>query len=188
MLESGNDEFTLLDVSKQARTSTGTIYQRFESKENLVRAVIFSMLEETGEALASTIRSVDDMSSTLPSFLDNLVEGYAHFLESNAPLLRLCMDRAEVDSDVSQLGKENFRSSEAAATRAIISLGHATGIAISQDMASTCYHIVYASLTRQFSIGASKEAGDADVLDLLKRELSAVCLAYLMAGPRTEKS
>ena len=46
MLERQSEEFTLQDVSARGNVSIGSIYLRFESKDNLVRAVIFNALEE----------------------------------------------------------------------------------------------------------------------------------------------
>ena len=40
MLERGSEEFTLQEVSERGQVSIGSIYLRFESKDNLVRGVI----------------------------------------------------------------------------------------------------------------------------------------------------
>src|SRR5439155_8476116 len=39
LVERGSDEFTLSDVSKAGKVSIGSIYCRFDSKDDLIRAV-----------------------------------------------------------------------------------------------------------------------------------------------------
>jgi AcrR family transcriptional regulator len=105
MIERGSEEFTLQEVSQRGNVSIGSIYLRFESKDNLVRAVIANALEEIGRDEKAMI---DRLAAcrTLDEFVPRFVESYAEVLRINAPLLRLCMQRAAYDPLVSRPRQE----------------------------------------------------------------------------------
>lgn len=182
MLERGNEEFTLQEVSQRGNVSIGSIYLRFESKDNLVRAVIAEALdaitvEET--AMLATLRSE---CQTLGEFVPLYVERYAEVLRVNAPLLRMAMMRAAVDPLVSGPGKEHALRATADGTNAMLAYREEIGGDDADIKALSAYHIIFATLARQLSLGSSGEAVHDYDWAKLKRELGRMCLAYLRAG------
>jgi AcrR family transcriptional regulator len=181
MLERGSEEFTLLEVSERGRVSIGSIYLRFASKDNLIRAVIagsLSVLAEVEERLLATLATnCADLATFVPAY----VEGYAEVLREHAPLLRLTMERAAFDPLVSAPGKEHALRAERRFTEALLAHAGEFGGSDHATRAQTVYHIVFATLARQLSLGSSGEAVHDYDWDLLKREMGRMCLAYLRA-------
>lgn len=178
MLERGSEEFTLQEVSQRGNVSIGSIYLRFESKDNLVRAVIADALDQIAadeEAmLAKVIEGADNLSRFVPSF----VERYAEVLRQHAPLLRIAMQRASFDPLVSEPGKVSaFRSADAATSALLRYANEITGDA--QTKANAAYQIIFATLARKLSLGSTGESVHAYDWSELKRELGRMCLAYL---------
>ncbi len=77
MIERGSEEFTLQEVSERGNVSIGSIYLRFESKDNLVRGVIAEALEVLAEAEGALLARLESECSNLAEFLPEYVEGYA---------------------------------------------------------------------------------------------------------------
>lgn len=83
MLERGSEDFTLQDVNQRGNVSIGSIYLRFQSKENLVRAVIARALEDLAQAEEAMVEEVLGSSATLEEFMPRYVAGYAEVLRVN---------------------------------------------------------------------------------------------------------
>jgi AcrR family transcriptional regulator len=181
MIERGSEEFTLQEVSQRGNVSIGSIYLRFESKDNLVRAVIGDSDAELGAAEDAMFNMLRRECSALGQFVPRYVEAYAEVLRQFAPLLRLSMERAAFDPLVSGPGKLRAKTAEAAATNAF--LAYADEIAGPDGLikADTAFRIIFATLSRQLSLGSTFETMDPIDWDLLKRELGRMTLAYLKA-------
>ncbi|MDE2434961.1 MAG: TetR/AcrR family transcriptional regulator [Sphingomonadales bacterium] len=181
MLERGSEEFTLQEVSERGQVSIGSIYLRFESKDNLVRGVIAQALEvlaaDEDELLGRLERDCRDLASFVPAY----VEGYAEVLRRHAPLLRLTMERAAFDPLVSAPGKESALRAETNATNAMLAHSGEFGGSDHKVKAQSSYHIVFATLARQLSLGSSGEAVHDYDWNLLKREMARMVLAYFRA-------
>jgi len=181
MLERGNEDFTLQDVNLRGSVSIGSIYLRFQSKENLVRAVIAKALEDLAQAEEGMIAEVLAQSPTLDEFMPLYVAGYAEVLRVNAPLLRLAMERAEFDPLVSKPGKDHALRATERGMNAMLRFSDTFGGTDHETRANSAYKIVFATLARQLSLGSSGEAAHDYDWEVLKRELGRMCLAYLRA-------
>lgn len=185
MLERGSEEFTLQEVSERGQVSIGSIYLRFESKDNLVRGVIAEALDALSAEEDALMARLKEDCRDLASFVPAYVAGYAEVLRQHAPLLRLTMERASFDPLVSAPGKENAQRAERQSTEAMLAHADEFGGADAAEhrvKAQSAYHIVFATLARQLSLGSSGEAVHDYDWSLLKRELGKMCLAYLRAN------
>ncbi|MGC6330732.1 TetR/AcrR family transcriptional regulator [Rhizorhabdus sp. FW153] len=184
MLERGNEEFTLQEVSERGQVSIGSIYLRFESKDNLVRGVIAEALEALAAEETGLVQRLQAECPDLASFIYAYVGGYAEVLRKHAPLLRLTMNRAEFDAQVAIPGKEHAMRAERDAAQAMLAYAEEFGGNGDDDhvvKAQTGYHVIFATLARQLSLGSSGEAAHAYDWQAMKRELARMCLAYLRA-------
>lgn len=181
MLERGSEEFTLQEVSQRGAVSIGSIYLRFESKDNLVRAVIAEALERIAADEDVMLAEVKASASTLAEFMPRYVEAYAEVLRSNAPLLRLSMQRASFDPLVSEPGKRSALRMAKAGAAAMLEHADEFGGEDAQTKASSAYHVIFATLARELSLGSTGEAATHYDWTSLKRELGRMCLAYLRA-------
>ncbi|MFM6932114.1 MAG: TetR/AcrR family transcriptional regulator [Novosphingobium sp.] len=181
MLERGSEEFTLQEVSERGQVSIGSIYLRFESKDNLVRGVIAEELDALGADETAMLARLDKECPDLDSFVPAYVEDYAELLRRHAPLLRMTMERAVFDPLVSGPGKENALRAETDATAAFMKHASQFGGRDHTGKAQAAYHIIFATLARQLSLGSTGEAAHGYDWSLLKRELGRMCLAYFYA-------
>ncbi len=182
MLERGSEEFTLQEVSDRGQVSIGSIYLRFESKDNLVRGVIAEALDALSAEEAALISRLGRDCQDLASFVPAYVEGYAEVLRQHAPLLRLTMERAAFDPLVSAPGKQHALQAETLSTEAMLAHAGEFGGDDPLVKAQSAYHIIFATLARQLSLGSSGEAVHDYDWVLLKRELGRMCLAYFRAN------
>jgi len=181
MLERSSEDFTLQEVSKRGNVSIGSIYLRFESKDNLVRAVLADAMQELQQAEDGMLDRLTAECTSLEAFMPRYVEAYAEVLAVNAPLLRLAMTRAEQDPQVAGPGKQLALHAVEQATAAMLRYAREFGGADFENRAGSAYHVIFATLARELSLGSSSEAVTHYNWDLLKRELGRMCLAYLKA-------
>ncbi|NBC37736.1 TetR family transcriptional regulator [Novosphingobium sp. FSY-8] len=182
MLERGNEDFTLQEVGKQGEVSIGSIYLRFESKDNLVRAVLAQALQDLSDAEIGLMSRLAVACTSLGSFIPAYVDEYAEVLRVHAPLLRLTMLRAENDELVASLGKQVAIHAQNQATATILRYVREFGDQRdTQIRAHSAFQIIFATLARQLSLGSHGETGLGVNWDVLKRELSRMILAYLRA-------
>lgn len=179
MLEHNGEEFTLQDVSERGNVSIGSIYLRFESKDRLLHAVIAQELDAIIAGERAMLDSVLADSHDLARFLNLYIDRYSTFLASNAPLLRTIMQRAAIDPAVSGPGKETARKSATMSIDAMLRFSAEIGGSNPAEKAQVAFQIVFATIARQFGLGATPESGDEAVWPLIKRELSKMALAYL---------
>ena len=119
MLERGNEDFTLQEVSQRGNVSIGSIYLRFDGKDNLVRAVLEEADHDIGLAEDTMFAKLKSECNTLGEFVPRFVDAYAEVLRTYAPLLRLSMERASYDPLVAEPGKARAAVAEEAALQAI---------------------------------------------------------------------
>lgn len=181
MVERGSEDFTLVEVSKRGNVSIGSIYLRFESKDNLVRAVIANAMEDLTQAEAAMLESLMARCATLRAFVPQFVEDYAKVLTENAALLRLAMARAEHDPLVAVPGKTAALRAVEQSVRAMLRYPDEFGGTDRETRATAAYYIIFATLARQLSLGSSREAVTDYDWEQLKHELGRMCLAYLTA-------
>ncbi|MEO7383675.1 MAG: TetR/AcrR family transcriptional regulator [Novosphingobium sp.] len=180
MEASGNEDFTLQDVSKAGNVSIGSIYLRFESKENLVRAVIANHLEQIMADEAQMFCKISAQSQNLGEFVINFVNNYAEFLRHHAPMMRLSMERARHDPLVSGPGKVAASRAARLTRNGMMAYSDEFGGNDRERRALSAFDAIFSTLARHLALGSSAETADDGVeWDVLKQELARMCLAYL---------
>lgn len=181
MLERSSEDFTLQEVSKRGNVSIGSIYLRFESKDNLVRAVLADAMQELNAAEHAMFDTLSAECGTLDEFMPRYVQAYAEVLTVHAPLVRLAMMRAENDPLVATPGKRAALHAVEQATAAMLRYAREFGGADFENRAGSAYYVIFATLARELSLGSSAESVTNYDWEALKRELGRMCLAYLKA-------
>lgn len=179
MLERASEEFTLQDVSERGAVSIGSIYLRFESKDNLIHAVIAEALETIISSEIEMLAAVRAESPTLAAFVPAYIERYSQLLAAHAPMLRLVMQRASFDPAVSAPGKATAAQSAQTAVEAMLHYRAEMPAADPQAKALAAFHIIFATMARHLSLGSTAEGADAAAFELLRVELAEMVLAYL---------
>jgi len=181
MLERGNEEFTLQEVSQRGKVSIGSIYLRFESKDNLVRAVIANALEDIARDEEALFAKLEAETHSLGEFIPQYVSEFAEVLRGHAPLLRLAMQRAAYDPLISGPGKESALKSLDGAKQAMLRFRSEIGGDDKENKVTAAYQVVFAALARELSLGSTGESAHNFDWDQHKIELGKMCLAYLRA-------
>lgn len=182
MVERGSEDFTLQEVSSRGQVSIGSIYLRFAGKDALVRAVLVSAMHALRGAEDAMLAGLLATCKSLGEFVAQYVAEYADVLDMHAPLLRLAMLRAEQDTEISVLGKQAADEAVARATGAFLAYRGEIGGEDAELRAQSAYHVIFATLARQLSLGSTSESRSTKDWHILKRELARMGIAYLRSA------
>ena len=180
--ERGNDEFTLQEVGKRGKVSIGSIYCRFDSKDDLIRAVQARVLEAVNAEQLRVIGEAEAGAENLRQLVKLLVEGIADTLRRHAELMRPMMLRATNDPIVATAGKKSY--AEVAARVEEVLLAHRDEIR-QQDperAVHSAYRVIYAAIARYLGFGSATGAAWEGDWEELKQDLGKMCAAFLLSA------
>ena len=181
MVKRGNDDFTLTEVAKAGKVSIGSIYLRFDSKDDLIRAVHGRVLTEIGEEQDAMMRTIGEGAATLDDFSRQFVEAYAELLKRFSPVLRPIMFRAIYDQSISALGKSSAENLVQAAEAQMLRYADEFGRPDHRRLVSNVFRMIYYTLARFLGLGSSPEAANQGNWEELKEDLAVMCPAFLRA-------
>lgn len=179
LLEGGDDEFTLLDVSERGNVAIGSIYLRFDSKDRLLHAVFAQELLEITRGEEEMHRRLLASSSCLSDFLTAYISSYSAFLNEHATMLGFIMQKAASDDAVSAPGKEIARQSAKLAIEAILTFSDAIKGSNPELKARVVFQTVFSTIARHHGLGSTAESADPEMWKVVKDELAKMMLAYL---------
>jgi AcrR family transcriptional regulator len=179
MIERSSEDFTLHEVAKVGDVSIGSIYLRFEGKNDLIRAVIAREFEILDAQEDDMLVKAIGRSASLEQFMPAYVEAYAELLRHHAPLLRLIMLRAARDPLVSGPGSARGQRAREMSTTAILRYRHEIGGADPELKAASAFNVIFATLARNLSLGQAGKSEIGQDWQSLKTELGRMTLAYL---------
>ncbi|WP_186291272.1 TetR/AcrR family transcriptional regulator [Nitrospirillum viridazoti] len=179
----GNDEFTLTDVSRVGKVSVGSIYCRFDSKDDLIRAVQDRVQANIQQEQQQLIARVALETGNLHDLVAALTAGMAEHLRHHADILRAMMLRANHDPVVAQLGKTSHQAAIADIKLAILRYREDIAHPDPERAVQAGFNIMYAALARVLGLGSVREEGDMWEWEQLKRDLTHSFAAYLMTKP-----
>ncbi|TWB30591.1 TetR/AcrR family transcriptional regulator [Nitrospirillum bahiense] len=180
----GNDEFTLTDVSRVGKVSVGSIYCRFDSKDDLIRVVQERVQTDIQHEQRQLIARVALETSNLHDLVAALTAGMAEHLRHHADILRAMMLRANHDPVVARLGKMSHQAAIADIKLAILRYRDDIAHPDPERAVQAGFNIMYSALARVLGLGSNREQGDAWEWEQLKRDLTHSFAAYLMTEPR----
>lgn len=184
MVKRGNDDFTLTEVGKAGKVSIGSIYLRFDSKDDLIRAVHARVLVRIGEDQDAMMAELATRSQTLDAFCDAFVHAYAELLKSYSPVLRPIMFRAIYDDTMSTLGRASAEKLGNEAHRQMLRFSNEFVRPDHQRLVENAFRMVYCTLARFLGLGSSPEAANQGNWEELKEDLAIMCAAFLRAPAR----
>ena len=183
LIERGSDDFALSDVSRVGRVSIGSIYHRFQSKEELLRAVHRQLMEDLHHEQSAIVSEVRTVAHDLPSLLAMLIDAIAEFLKRNAGALRPMMACANKDGAIAAAGKASHAELRDLFIAALLNDRSAIRHADPRAAADTCFKMIYAAIARDLGFEAAHIAADPAEWEGLKAKLFAMCTAYLVSPP-----
>ena len=185
LIERGSDDFALSDVSRVGRVSIGSIYHRFQSKEELLRAVHRQLMEDLHAEQTAIVGAARVTAQDLPGMLAMLIEAIAEFLKRNAGALRPMMACANKDNAIAAAGKASHSELRTLFIAALMTHRAAIRHADPEAAADTCFKMIYAAIARDLGFEAAHIAADQAEWEDLKTNLFSMCTAFLVSPPAT---
>lgn len=175
--ENGFEGFTVQEVAARANVSVGAIYERFGSKETLLRTVHARLMEAIAQF-------VDGQQAPTPGdvgeLIDTLVWRAAATMSAHHAILRAFMHLGALDDVIAERGSlESIalgRRFKAALRPHAAEFRHPDP-EIALDVA---FRITYSTLARQVMYGPLFESDVELGWDQLTGELALACRAYLL--------
>jgi AcrR family transcriptional regulator len=181
LAERGTEEFTLLDVAREGKVSIGSIYCRFDGKDELVRAVQTRVLAEVEAEQIALAEQVASDGERLHAAVALLVEGLAESLKRFAPVMRPIMQRANTDVLIAATGKKSYGLVANHMIAALLRHGDEIRRADGPRAASSVFRVVYSAIARYLGFASSAmAAGEGDWAEL-KADLADMAYFFLVA-------
>lgn len=178
--ERGNDEFTLADVSARSGVSIGSIYARFEGKDDLVRIAHGRKMDDIDAISNHLFESLPTRPEAgLESVAREAVDRIIEVLRRYADILRPFMLRATQDSTISQRGAA---SHAALATHFADVLRKWPDGFLSQTDIDWCFNVVYSVVARRLGLGSTVEGSGTFEWREIAEKLTGMVASYLLAG------
>jgi len=180
--ERGNDDFTLQEVGKRGKVSIGSIYCRFDSKDDLIRAVQARVLEAVNAEQLDSIAKAEAEANGLRQLVKLLVNGTAEALRRHAELMRPMMLRSTSDPIVAATGKRSYAEVSERVQNAM--LAHRDEI-LQEDpdrAVRSVYHVMYAAIAGYLGFGSATTTAWEGDWDELKEDLGRMCAAFLLTA------
>ncbi|MEO6248499.1 MAG: TetR/AcrR family transcriptional regulator [Sphingomicrobium sp.] len=185
LVERGNDDFTLADVGKVGKVSIGSIYCRFDSKDDLIRAAQVRALAEVDADQAGGLTKASEEAGSLDELVSLLIENVAEALHKHAPVMRPFMIRATSDPIVAGVGKQSYANTEEQFRNALLVRRSEIKHPDPERAIHSIFRISYAAIARYLGFGAATTAAWEGDWDILKQDIAAMSSSFLMHPPRT---
>ena len=178
--ERGNDEFTLAEVSARSGVSIGSIYARFQGKDELIRVAHGRKMDDidavSGHLFESlTIRPEAGLEPVAREAVDRTID----ILRRYADILRPFMLRATQDEMISERGA----ASHAALAKSFgdVLRKWPDGLLDQADI-DWSFNVVYSVVARRLGLGSTMEgSGNFDWREIAEK-LAGMVASYLLAG------
>ena len=183
LIEKGYAEFTLQEVSKRANVSIGSIYNRFNSKENLIRQVQRNELEALEVDSAVAINMIRRQNLKLRQLVPAVIRQYGDILRKDQGILRPLMEISVVDEVVREIGKQHAWQN----TEDFLKLLLECKDEITQPDPTRAVHrgvmYAYSALSRFLGLGFVDSTSGEEDWDEMLEDLSEITLHYLLGHP-----
>lgn len=177
--ERGNDEFTLADVSARSGVSIGSIYARFQGKDELIRVAHGRKMDDIDAVSSHLFEALPTHPEAgLEAVAQEAVDRTMDILRRYADILRPFMLRATQDETISKRGA----ASHAALARSFgdVLRKWPDGILDDSDI-DWSFNVVYSVVARRLGLGSTMEgSGNFDWQEMAEK-LAGMVASYLLA-------
>ncbi|MFC8361287.1 TetR/AcrR family transcriptional regulator [Streptomyces griseorubiginosus] len=180
--EKGYTGFALTQVSRRSGVSIGSIYNRVDGKDDLLRAAQERfhqrMLEEHRKLADPERWKAEPLSRLVPALIADL----ALMLARNGRILGAFQQRGATDPEIATVGKAGYTDLRDRFTALLLAHPDEIHHPDPPRAVSSCFVTVYAALVRALALDTSAEAAEGSDLSTLVEDLGAMCLAFLLHG------
>jgi AcrR family transcriptional regulator len=181
LTERGSASFTLVEVARASGVSTGSMYGRVASKDDLIRVAHAREMDrisvETAEAFAAA-----PGAGSQSRRIEFAVRTLADLLQRNATVLSPFMLLANHDDVIAAVGKATHDQMTAEFERAL--LGSASPGVRERRAARWACTVAYSVLARQLALGSDPGAAADYRMGHVVAELTTMITAYFAARER----
>lgn len=178
--ERSGPDFTLTDVSTRGKVSIGSIYCRFESKEELIREIHAQIMTRYHEDEVAMIDRLRRRNEDLEWLIPAVVSDLAEFLRQRASMLSAFMVCANSDDVIAKAGGAAYTRAKEAIVELILEHRGEIQRPDPERAADAVFSLVYAALARHLGLGHAPLSEDMG-WTRLKEDLGEMALAYLRA-------
>ena len=174
-------------MSKRAKVSIGSIYNRFKSKEDLIRLLQVRELETLEVETAMVITRIRRKQLKLRLLVPEVISEYANLLKKHKGILRPLMEISAVDEVVATYGKTHAAQNIADFIQLLLERKEEISQPDPARAVDHIFKVVYAALARYLGLGIMDGvSGEGDWEELLD-DLSQITLHYLLGHPNNLK-
>lgn len=180
MIERESADFTLQEVSFLGKVSIGSIYFRFPSKDELVRAVISQDLAIMAADEVAAIADIARTAASIDEFIFAYVGALAEIVKRHALMLGLAMRDAASDPVMSDVGDEQERAAALRFAKGLTLYDEIVPADV-EERAVIAFHVLFATFGRHIIKGAQASARGSLEWDKLIAEISKMVVGYIRA-------
>lgn len=179
--EHGSDDFTLADVSARAEVSIGSIYARFDGKDELLRVAHGRKMDDIDAVTAHLFKGLpQNPAAGLRSIAQEAINQVIEVLCRYADILRPFMLRATNDEALSERGLASYT---ALADHFTEVLRRWPAEDLGQADIDWCFNVVYSIVARRLGLGSTVE-GTVDLpWPIIATNLAGMVASYLQTSP-----
>jgi len=163
LLSEGMGEgLTIAEISKRSGVSVGSIYGRFDGKEDLVLATMTDTMAGMDQDWERRVKPLCMQTRSLRQQVPVLIDALADHLSQHANLLRAFMLRADAPR-IAECGKASHLKTRHLFEQILLCSRSDILHPEPEHAVSACFTIVYATLARFLGLGSAAEAaGEGD--------------------------
>lgn len=179
LAERGSDSFTLADVAQRSGVSTGSIYTRVDSKDDLLRAAqareMARITGETRQAFSAVQRADEPFADTIARVIRQL----AVLLRDNAPILAAFMIIADRDPIMINVGKAGHGEMVNCFRAALLARRDDIRHPDPEHAVTWSCTVVYSVLARWLGLGTEPSATGEGDWDVILTDLTEMITTFL---------
>jgi AcrR family transcriptional regulator len=182
LVQSGTSEFRLQELSRRTKVSIGSIYLRFDNKQELIREVQMRFLEHIERDHALVINRLRRRGLALRTLVPIAIEDYSLFLRKHSSALRVFMELAQNDPVIAANGKKYYKQS--ATDFALLLLDRRAEISHPdpEHAVDACFSMMYACVGRYLGLGTTSDVMGEGDWDRLIDDVSLMAVLWLSGG------
>lgn len=175
------EQLTISGISKRSGVSVGSIYARFEGKDELFLAVMADVLAELDSEWSDLIQGLRRQELPLIEKVPAAICALADHLKCHAAILKPFMARGS-DPRVAVFGKATHLKTSSTFKELLLESRDEFSHPNPDHAVSACFSIAYAALARFLGLGSAADAAGEGDWDQLKQDLGVMCVGFLK-GP-----
>lgn len=176
--------FTLAEVAERAGVSTGSIYGRVDSKDDLLRTAHAREMARISTEQQEAFAGVAVADGTLAEVVTRLVRTVGDLLRRNAAVLAPFMQMSPHDPAIAALGRSGYEELSSAFSTALLARADEIGHPEPERAVTWSCTVVYSVLARWLGLGSAAEAAGQGDWDEILTDLAAMVTAFLAGAPR----